>query len=288
MSTIDTPNDKLSGRIRARARSLSPSLIRVLEFIDTHRHDAMTKSAVELAAAIGTSDATVIRAVQAAGFDGLRELREALATASGTGRTPADTITRTFEQVKERSATVVDQVFYDHREAFSVLEGDETRARIFAAIDCLAPASRVGVFGGGATAFLGRYLALSLSQIGRSTVVFDGYMSPLPEQLLEMRNVDAVLMLAFGGPYKEASSTMAEARRFKIPLVLITDSTEHVLARHASVVVPVMCSQAGRIILHGTTLVCLEAIVMGIIADDPTGTLSTLERLRELRLAIRR
>jgi len=288
MSTIDTPNDKLSGRIRARARGLSPSLARVLEFIDTHRDDAMTKSAIELAAAIGTSDATVIRAVQAAGFDGLRELREALATASGTGRTPIDTITRTFEQVKERSATVVDQVFSDHREAFSALESVETRARIFAAIDCLAPASRVGVFGGGATAFLGRYLALALSQIGRSTVVFDGYMSPLPEQLLEMRSVDAVLMLAFGGPYKEATSTIAEARRLKIPIVLITDSKEQVLARHATVVVPVMSSQAGRIIIHGATLVCLEAIIMGIVSDDPSRTLSTLKRLSELRSAIHR
>ena len=76
MSTLETPNDnatpdKLSGRIRARARALSPSLAKVLEFIDLNRHEAMTKSAMELAAAIGKSDATVIRAVQAAGFDGV-------------------------------------------------------------------------------------------------------------------------------------------------------------------------------------------------------------------------
>jgi DNA-binding MurR/RpiR family transcriptional regulator len=286
MTIMDNPNDKLSGRLRARARGLSPTLVRVLEFIDTHRHEAMTKSALELAAEIGTSDATVIRAVQAAGYDGLRELREALATASGTGRTPIDTITRTFAEIKERSATVVDQVFSDHKEAFAALESEETRARIFAAIECLAPASRIGVFGGGATAFLGRYLALSLSQIGRPTAVFDGYMAPLPEQLLEMRNVDAVLMLAFGGPYKEAISAVAEARRHKVPVVLITDAKGQSLARHAAVVIPVMCSQAGRIIIHGATLVCLEAIIMGIVAHDPSRTLSTLERLRELRSSI--
>jgi DNA-binding MurR/RpiR family transcriptional regulator len=225
--------------------------------------------------------------VQAAGFDGLRELRQAIATATGSGRTPIDTITRTIAQTKERSATVVDQVFSDHQLAFTALESHETRRHIAAAIECLAPANRIGVFGGGATAFLGRYFALSLSQIGRPTAVFDGYMAPLPEQLLEMRNVDAVLMLAFGRPYKAMTSTIAEARRCRIPIVLVTDMTNPALARHAAAVVPVVCSQAGRIIIHGATLVCLEAIIMGIVAHDPTRTLSTLERLSELRSALR-
>jgi DNA-binding MurR/RpiR family transcriptional regulator len=68
--------------------------------------------------------------------------------------------------------------------------------------------------------------------------------------------------------------------------VLITDAKGQSLARHAAVVIPVMCSQAGRIIIHGATLVCLEAIIMGIVAHDPSRTLSTLERLRELRSSI--
>ncbi len=288
MSAVAKPHDKLSDRIRVRGRVMSPSLARVLEYIDTHRHEVMTQSAMELAAAIGTSDATVVRAVQAAGFQGLRELRQALATALGSGRTPIDTLTRTVASIKERSANAVDQVFADHRETLAALETDETRARIQDAIQCLAPANRVGVFGGGATAFLGRYLALCLNQIGRPTAVFDGYMAPLPEQLLDMRDVDAVLMLAFGGPYKEAMSTIAEARRVRVPIVLITNSTEQALTRHATVVVPVMCSQAGRAIIHGATLVCLEAIILGMVTDDPPKTMLTLERLGALRRSVYR
>lgn len=286
MSAVAKPHDKLSDRLRARAHALSPSLLRVIEFIDTHRHDAMTKSAMELAAEIGTSDATVIRAIQAIGFDGLRELKQVLATASGSGQTPVDTIARTIASIKERSATAVDQVFSDHLGIFNALEQPETRAHIFAAVECLSAASRVGVFGGGAAAFLGRYLALCLNQVGRPTATFDGYMAPLPEQLLEMRTCDAVIMLAFGGPYKEATSTIAEARRLRIPIVLVTNSKEQALTRHASVVVPVTCNQAGRVMLHGATLVCLEAIIMGMIAADPPKTLSALERLGELRRSI--
>lgn len=288
MSALAKPGDKLSDRIRVRARGLSPSLVRVLEFIDTHRHEVMTNSAMELAAAIGTSDATVIRAVQAAGFDGLRELRQALATALGTGQTPIDAIARTFALIKERSATAVDQVLADHGEAVAALASSESRTRMAEAIECLTPANRIGVFGGGAAAFLGRYTGLCLNQIGRPTAVFDGYTAPLPEQLLEMRNVDALLMLAFGGPYKEATSTIAEARRLRVPIVLVTNFKHQAMLRDATVVVPVACSQAGRTIIHGATLVCLEAIVMGMVAEDPPKSLSSLERLGDLRRSLDR
>lgn len=286
MSAVGKPHDKLSDRIRVRGREMSPSLARVLAYIDTHRHEVMTQSAMELAAAIGTSDATVVRAVQAAGFHGLRELRQALATALGSGQTPIDTLTRTFASIKERSASAVDQVFDDHRETFAALQTEEARARILEAIQCLSPANRVGVFGGGATAFLGRYLALCLNQIGRPTAVFNGYMAPLPEQLLDMGDVDAVIMLAFGGPYKEALSTIAEARRFRVPIVLITNSKEQALTRHATVVVPVTCSLSGRAIIHGATLVCLEAIILGMVTDSQPKTMSTLERLGALRRSV--
>jgi len=287
MPTIDHPNDKLSSRISARARLVSPSLARVLMFIDTHRDEVMSRSAVELAASIGTSDATVIRAVQAAGFDGLRELREAIATAAGTGRTPIDSITRSIAQTKEGAESIVEQVFDDHRAAFASLDSEAARQQISAAIECLSRAHKIGVFGGGAAAFLGRYFALALVQIGRPAAVFDGFTSPLPEQLLEMKNVDATLVLAFGRPYKAMTSTIAEARRCRVPVVMVTDMSNQAILRHADVVVPVICSQAGRTILHGATLVCLEAIVMGIIARDPSQTLSTLEHLSALRNAVR-
>lgn len=287
MPTIDSLSDKLSGRLKTRARLVSPSLARVLEYIDSHREEVMGKSAMELAATIGTSDATVVRAVQAAGFDGLRQLREAIASAAGRGRTPIDSITRTIAQTKEHSETIVEQVFADHREAFAGLESEATRRQISAAIECLARARRVGVFGGGAAAFLGRYFALALGQIGRPTVVFDGFMSPLPEQLLEMKNVDATVMLAFGRPYRAMKSTMREARRCRVPVVIITDMTDQAFLRQADVVVPVVCSQAGRTILHGATLVCLEAITMGVIEQDPARTLSTLEHLTALRNDLR-
>jgi len=286
MPATGAPIDKLSDRIRVRARRLSPSLLRVIQYIDTHRHEAMTKSALEIAAAIGTSDATVIRAVQGLGFGGLKELKQVLATALGEGQTPIDNMARTFASIQKQSATAIDQVFADHAETFTALASAETRASILAAVEHLSRANAIGVFGIGSTAYLVRYFALNVTRLGRSTIVLDGTTAPLPDQLLEMRNVDALLMLAYGKAYKEATSTIAEARRRKIPIVLITDSNELALTRHASVVVQVLRGHAGRIALHGSTFVCLEAIILAMAAEDQPRAISTLERLNELRGAI--
>ena len=71
--------DRLTARLEERMAMLSASSQRVAAYIDANRFEALTKSAAELAWAIGTSDATVIRTVQALGFSGLPELKRELA-----------------------------------------------------------------------------------------------------------------------------------------------------------------------------------------------------------------
>lgn len=275
--------DKLSDRIRLRSSGLSPSLLRVVSFIDANRLDAMTKSAVELGAAIGTSDATVIRAVQALGFDGLKDLKSELAVSFGHGQSPADNMARTFTGIGAEREAAVDRVLKDHREALEALSSPETRAQISAAVELLATAPRLGVFGLGPSSYLARYFALLVSRSGRLARVFDGSGSPLPDQLLHMRELDAMVMLAYGRPYKEAMAFIAEARRLRKPIVLVTDSVEKAFASQVSVMVLVHRGMAGRVALHGATFVCLEAIMLALASLDKALAIETLERLNELR-----
>jgi DNA-binding MurR/RpiR family transcriptional regulator len=142
------------------------------------------------------------------------------------------------------------------------------------------------VFGLGPSSYLASYFALLLSRTGRPSRVFDGSGSPLPDQLLQVRDIDALVMLAYGRPYKEATACIAEARRFRKPIVLITDTPEKGLAAHASVVVSVHRGQAGRVALHGATFVCLEAIMLALASLEKPLAIETLERLNELRKAV--
>lgn len=278
--------DKLAQRIRVRSRGLSPSLVRVLNFIDANRLEAMTKSAVELGKAIGTSDATVIRAVQALGFEGLKDLKQELAVSFGRGHSAADNMVRTFTGIGEKQEAAIDLVLQDHRDAFEALSAEETRAQISGAVKILMGARRIGVFGLGPSSYLARYFGLVVSRSGRPTRVFDGSGEPLPDQLLYMQELDAMVMLAYGRPYKEATAVLAEARRLRKPVVLVTDSVEKGLSSHASVVVTVHRGSAGRVALHGATFVCLEAIMLALASLDKPRAIETLERLNELRRAV--
>ena len=78
------------GQLVADARrSLSPAARRVARFIDQNRLMVLAHSAADLATRIGTSDATVVRTVQALGFSGLEDLRDAMVRQMGGRSSPA-------------------------------------------------------------------------------------------------------------------------------------------------------------------------------------------------------
>jgi DNA-binding MurR/RpiR family transcriptional regulator len=94
-------------------------------------------------------------------------------------------------------------------------------------------------------------------------------------------------MFAYGEGYPEAEVAIAEARRMSIPIVLVSDSLEDRLARQAEVVIPIPRGRTGHMALHGATLVCVEAILLGVVAKDPGRATAALERLNGLRSALR-
>ena len=69
--------DLFGERYRAR-RTSSPRLRAVVGYINDNREVVLEHTAMEIATATQTSDATVVRAIQALGFAGLRELKQTM------------------------------------------------------------------------------------------------------------------------------------------------------------------------------------------------------------------
>src|SRR5271165_395056 len=72
------PQKTLSARLARLGGSLGAAGQRVAHFIAQNPAAALASSAMDLAASTGTSDATVIRTVQALGYPGLADLKQAL------------------------------------------------------------------------------------------------------------------------------------------------------------------------------------------------------------------
>ncbi len=155
------------------------------------------------------------------------------------------------------------------------------------AIRTLHEAERIVVFGIGPSAHLAHYASQLLTRSGRRTRCLDTAGLPLADQLLTLSRGDALLVMAYGKAYPEVRAAFAEARRLRLPIILISDSLERELAHQADVVVPAKRGRADRVALHGATFVALEAIILGLAASDSLNSLQALSRLNELRATIR-
>ena len=275
--------DLFATRLADRGGSLPPAGRLVARYIDANRTAVLASSAMDLAAGTGTSDATVIRTVQALGFAGLGALKQALVAAVEHPATLADAMRRTLSEVGEDTSRAVNSVFDAHQEALEGLRPASARERIVAAAAALHPAQRIAVFGIGPSAHLASYVAMLLARAGRRGLVLNTTGAMLADQLLDLRPGDALLVLAYGRAYREVAVVFAEAQRLDLPIVLVTDSLDRKLADCAAVVVPARRGRADRVALHGATLVSLEALVLGLAAAGHADAVATLERLHRLR-----
>jgi DNA-binding MurR/RpiR family transcriptional regulator len=129
-------------------------------------------------------------------------------------------------------------------------------------------------------------MAVLLARAGRRSRCLDATGITLADQLLDLRAGDVVLALAYGRAYREVTGLFAEARRLRLPIVLISETADSRLAKSAEVVLTVPRGKRQRVALHDGTLVALEAMVLAFAAADREQALNSLERLNRLRVAV--
>lgn len=286
----DDETDRLSAQLQTLEAELPPAVLRVAHYLNRNRVAVLANSAAELAAMIGTSDATVVRTVQALGFQGLGELRQSIASALGGDTAPLHHMHQTLEELSgktgEAAATAADIVIDTHADSLRQLQGADARAQIHVAIAKLHAAERIILYAAGPSKPLAEYLAILFGRHGQPAKVIGQGGLGLADELLDLSERDGLLLLSYGKPYREVLLTAAEAGKAGIPIVLVTDAPNTKLARSASAVIAARRGRAERIALHGTTLIALEALVMGLAVANRSRTMRTLARLGTLRTAL--
>jgi DNA-binding MurR/RpiR family transcriptional regulator len=268
---------------RAKQR-LGAAGLRVAKFIDENRQIVLASSAAALGARIGTSDATVLRTIQSLGFASFADLKSAILNGRPNS-TPADDMRRTLVDLDRATGAALDGVLQAHADGLGVLRSKKCRARIAAGVRSLDGAGRIVVFGIGPSSALANYVSVLLARSGRRSRTISATGSMLADQLLDLGKGDALLILAYGRLYREVKAVFAEARLLRLPTVLITEADDTPLAKLADVCVAVPRGRPGQMALHGTTLVCLEALALSLAAAKPEAALASLDNLDRLRRA---
>ncbi len=156
---MELTDKRVAAYIRALIPSLIPSEALVAEALLSRVDDIGDMSTAKLAAAAGTSPATVVRTCQSLGYSGLNELRDALISEAMAAGRPADddpvgaalerTIAAGVEQI-ESMASILD------------------RGQFAQAVDAIAGARRVLVVTLSDLAMLGHYAVFHFALVGRT------------------------------------------------------------------------------------------------------------------------
>ncbi|AIR01210.1 RpiR family transcriptional regulator [Pluralibacter gergoviae] len=281
--------DLFGERLRARAGQLSPRLLAVANYINDNREAVLERTAMEIAAAAGTSDATVVRAVQALGFSGLRELKQTVERWFGPTVTSSEKMRSTVSALATDVNASMDFVLEGHRRVCDALSTPRNRSAVAQAVALLGEAGQVGLFGIGASGILAEYSARLFSRIGLPAYVMNRTGFSLAEQLLRMQRGDVLIVMGQKSPHREGLTTLREAKRLGIPAILLTQAVDSRFSQEAQVVIEVPRGGGdGRMPLHGTVLVCLEMIVLSVAAAAPQKTLKSMKRVNDLHKAIGR
>jgi len=277
------PRQTFAERAASALHRASATEKAVIRFFQDNREEVLVASAAELAAKIGTSDATVIRATQALGYSGLDDLRRHLAGELRTSLSPAARLARTLGAVKRDVASALGMMINIHVEALEALRRDIGTSQFQAAVDVLAKARRVVVFGLGPSSAVAEYFAIQLGRFGVESATLTQTGLLLADGLHRLKRGDLVVMLAYSRVYPELATLLAQADRFGLAKILLTDTLSHALRKKVDLILPVARGNADWFSTHTATLGLLEALLVGLAAKRPSETLASLKNLNMLR-----
>jgi DNA-binding MurR/RpiR family transcriptional regulator len=269
--------------VRTTSKPLTPKERAVADFYAEHLEEAAFLSAAEIAERLGTSDATVVRAVKALGYSGIPELRRELIDGLKARATPAEHLGRSFEDAGD------DPLGFVLSEEIALLESARAieRADFARAVDVLGGARRVLAFGLGPSGPLAVYFTLRLRRFGLPARALTASGLLLADELLTIAEGEALLLMAHERLDRDAEVTLGRANELGLPVVLLTDTLGPKLADRVEVALPALRSRRRGLSGAAATIAILDALMLALAARDRDRSLATLTELNELRKRLR-
>jgi DNA-binding MurR/RpiR family transcriptional regulator len=255
----------------AAASDLSRSERAVARYFAEHRDVIPFMSTTEIAAAAGVGTASVVRAAQRLGYQGLlalkRELRMAMQTR--TAAPPGPEVDTPNEEVP-RATRLFERAVEQQIEALAGVLRSVRRPAFDESVRLLAEADRVVILIGGFSGGLAQYLGRWLRSSGRRILLVD---SPdVAEVMVELGPGDCLVALAFEELSDRLTAALDIAQRSSVPTVLITDTFALALKGRYAAALTVRAEDVfGQ--PSGVPIVSvIDALLVGVSARFESGT----------------
>lgn len=218
-------------RLRQNFPRLSVAQQRIAEYILQHPTQALNCSVHELAARCHTSPSTVVRLAKDIGFQGLKEMKLALAREIGTLLPQFDA----SEQLHEQShvGDVLENTILGLRETAAGMDF----AALDSAVEALKGARHVDVYGVGSSFLVGRDLVDKLKRLGIYASSFDNsYMQAISSAGLGTG--DVAIAITYTGETRSVIENLAMAKDHGATTIALTNFRDATIVQVADIVIP--------------------------------------------------
>jgi len=192
-------------------------------------------------------------------------------------------LTRTLGEVGGSLSAAFEMTLDIHLRSLESLRRSITLEQFEKAVDSIAGARRILVFGIGPSSAIADYLVVQLGRFGLDAASLTNTGLLFADDLRKLRKGDLIIMLAYGRVYAELAVLLDEVHRRGLRSILLTDTLAATLRHRVDLVLSVARGHAEMLSMHTATLGFIEALLVGVATKRPGETLASLKELNEAR-----
>lgn len=275
-------------RIKEEYRKLTKSEKKVADYFIENYKDAINESTQSIAVATDTSPATVIRFVKTLKFDGLQQLKLAIAADMDSQKPD---ITDEIIHQKDGLSEIVEKNKRNLINSIERLYALMDLELIEKSVDAIDSAKKVYLFGVGASGIVCYDINYKLSRIGKD-VVFNNDIHLQLVNLNFITKEDACVCVSYSGNTKETVLVAEIAKKAGAKTVGICCYGRNELSKICDITLRVPHDERelrlGAISSRNTTLTLLDTIYLAIthrhypdVLDDIESTRDLIKKLRD-------
>ncbi|MHA6629898.1 MurR/RpiR family transcriptional regulator [Pseudonocardia sichuanensis] len=274
--------DTLSARLESRAERLPPAELAVARYMAAHLDFVAARSALEIAEAVGTSDATVVRTARSLGYTGLRELKRDAVAVLARREDPAAVLSDRLGRADDPQHRA-QRVFRDSARVVGALD-ESIRLDVWeAAVTAALESDRVVCYGIGPAGAVAEFCANSLRRVGLAAVASATTGLSLADELLGLRGGDLLVVFAPLRLFREISVVLDRAREVGARSLAVTEALAQPLRERADLVLETPPSTTATASESIAAFAVAHALTIDIAARTRESSVATMSRLNELR-----
>lgn len=286
-NTVDPRTSNLNdfrARIRNSSISFTPASQRVCQLlVELSPEELLYLSAAELGRQTRTSLSTVVRTLQALGYDGLSDLKATLASASTSDVITAVRARSRIESTGDDLQKVWDKVTSESIDRIELVRSTYDAKKFADAISLLLDARSIQTYGFGASSLVAEHLARQLRRIGLASRYLRGSGFLLADEMLAIDRGSALVLFVPQRLPREVAVMINRAHAFNVRTILLTDQLAEQLGKEVDVCLQTPSISTGMTAEFLSSMVIADAIVQGVAALDPERTIQSSHTLGTLR-----